>query len=326
MVRRMFVGTLGLALLGAPLAPWAQAGKIYRIGFLSSQSNADIAPSIEAFRQGLRELGDVDGQNVAIESRYADGHADRLPALAAELVRHQVDLILAINNPSIAAAQRETRTIPIVMVGATDPVGSGFVASLAQPGGNITGLSSQFAETGGKRLQLLREAVPNVSQIAVLWDPSEPGRRDEVSVIEAAAPPLRVRLQLFEARSPDGIGGAFASMIRAHAGAVIVQGTSMLFGQKTQIAEYAIKSRLPSACALTEYVQAGCLMSHLGGLPDFFRRAAHVVHKIRTGAKPADLPVEQPTKFELVINLKTAKALGLTIPQSLLLRADQIIQ
>jgi len=271
-------------------------------------------------------LGDVDGKNIVIDSRHADGRADRLPDLAAELVRLKVDLILAMNNPGIAAAQRATKTIPIVMVGATDPVGSGFVASLARPGGNITGLSSQFAETGGKRLQLLREAVPNVSQIAILWDPTEPGRREEVSVIEAAAPTLGVRLRLFEARSPNDIGGAFASMTRAGAGAVIVQGTSMLFSQRTQIAEHAIRSRLPSACALTEYVQAGCLMSHLGGLPDFFRRAAGVVHKIHTGAKPADMPVEQPTKFSIVINLRTAKALALTIPPSLLLQPDQVIE
>jgi len=325
MNRRAFVAGLG-AVLATPLGAGAQVGKVYRIGFLSPQSAADIAPHIDAFRQGLRELGDVEGQNIAIESRYADGRADRLPDLAAELVRLKVDLILAMNNPSIAAAQRETKTIPIVMVGATDPVGSGFVASLARPGGNITGLSSQFAETGGKRLQLLKEVIPNVSQIAVLWDPTEPGRREEVSIIEAAAPTLGVRLQLFETRSPNDIGGAFAAMTRAGAGAVIVQGTSMLFSQRTRIAEHAIRSRLPSACALTEYVQAGCLMSHLGGLSDFFRRAASVAHKIHTGARPADLPVEQPTKFSVVINLKTAKALGLTLPPSLLLRADQVIE
>jgi len=326
MRRRAFVSGALTLLTTRPPVEAQQAGHIYRIGFLSSQSNADIAPYIEAFRQGLRELGDVDRQNVAIESRYADGRADRLPDLAAELVRLKVDLILAMNNPSIAAAQRETKTIPIVMVGATDPVGSGFVASLARPGGNITGLSSQFAETGGKRLQLLKEVIPNVSQIAVLWDPTEPGRREEVSIIEAAAPTLGVRLQLFETRSRNDIGGAFAAMTRAGAGAVIVQGTSMLFSQRTRIAEHAIRSRLPSACALTEYVQAGCLMSHLGGLSDFFRRAASVAHKIHTGARPADLPVEQPTKFSVVINLKTAKALGLTLPPSLLLRADQVIE
>jgi len=318
---------LTLALAFAPVAAGSQeAGRIYRIGFLSPQSAADFGPYVEAFRQGLRELGDVEGQNIAIEFRYADARADRLPDLVTELIRSNVDIILAVNNPAIAAAQRATTTIPIVMVIPTDAVGSGFVASLARPGGNITGLSIQFAELGGKRLQLLREAIPNVSRVAVLWDPSEPGRREEVGVIEVASRTSGVQLQLLEARSFDEIGSAFASMTRERSGAVIVQGTSMLFGQRARIAEQAARRRLPSMCPGREYTEAGCLMSYTVRFTDALRRAAYYVDRILKGAKPADLPVEQPTKFELVINLKTAKALGLTIPQSVLGRADQVIE
>ena len=323
--RRAFIATVA-GILASPLAAEAQAGKVYRIGVLQPLSTTDSAPHLDAFRQGLRELGDVEGQNIAIESRYAEGHADRLPALAAELIRAQVDIILAVNNPGIAAAQRATKTIPIVMVIATDPVGSGFVASLARPGANITGLSAQFAELGGKRLQLLREAIPNVSRVAILWDPTKPGRRAEVSAIEVAGRALGVQLQLLEMRSPNEIASAFASMMHERAGAVIVQGTSMLYAQRARIADHAARTRLSWLCALREFVEAGCLMSYSGSLTERYRRAATYVDKILKGAKPADLPIEQPTKFELVINLKTAKTLGLTIPPSLLLRADEVIQ
>ncbi len=325
MDRRLFLGTIAGGLLAAPLAAEAQAGKVYRIGFLSPQSADDITPCLEAFRQRLREVGDVEGQNMAIVPRYADGRPDRLPGMAAEFVRLNVDIILALNNPATAAAKRATRTIPIVMM-ATDPVGQGFVASLARPGGNITGLSGQFAEIGGKRFALLREALPKVSRVAVLWDPTEPGRREEVRAIEDAARASGVQLQPLEVRNPNEIGSAFDSMIREGAGAAIVQGTSMLFSQRAQIGDQAARHHLPAMCALREYVQAGCLMSYAVSFVDLCRRAAGVVHKIRTGARPADLPVEQPTKFELLINLKTAKALGLTIPPSLLARADQVIQ
>jgi ABC-type uncharacterized transport system substrate-binding protein len=323
--RRAFLGTLAGGLFAAPRVVGAQAGKVYRIGFLSPLSAADSTPYLEAFRQGLRELGDVEGQNIATVSRFADGRADHLPDMAAELIRIKVDIIVAIANPATAAAQRATRTVPIVMM-ASDPVGSGFVTSLARPGGNITGLSAQFAELSGKRLELLREALPTVSRVAVLWDPTEPGRREEVSTIEVAARASGVQLQLLEVRSPNEIGSAFDSMIRGRAGAVIVQGTSMLFSQRARIAEHAARRHLSAMCALREYVRAGCLMSYDVSLTDLSRRAAGVVHKIRTGATPTDLPVEQPTKFELVINLRTAKALGLTIPPSLLQRADQVIE
>jgi putative tryptophan/tyrosine transport system substrate-binding protein len=326
MDRRRFLLTSLAGALAAPLAAEPQPARIYRIGVLHPLSSADATPHLEAFRQGLRQLGDVEGQSVAIESRYAYAQADRLPDLAVELVRSKVDIILAVNNPAIAAAQRATTTTPIVMAGATDPVGAGFVTALARPGGRITGLSSQFGEAGGKRLQLLREAIPNVSRVAVLWDPTEPGRRAEVSVIEAAARGLKMPLQILEARSPQDIDIAFTAMTREHAGAVLAQGTSMLFGQRARIAEHAAQRHLPSMCALKEYVEAGCLMSYAVSLTDSFRRAASFVHKIRAGAAPGDLPVEQPTKFEMVINLKTAKALELTIPPSLLARADQIIE
>src|SRR5262245_49548771 len=243
--RRRFMVTVAGGLL-APLAAEAQGGKTYRIGALTPFSDADGAPYLEAFRQGLRELGDVEGQHIAIEWRGAHGKAEQFPDLATELMRLKVDIILAANNPAIAAAQRATRTIPIVMVLATDPVGAGFVASLARPGGNITGLSSQFAELGPKRLQLLREAVPNVSRVAVLWDPTEPGRREEVSAIELTASAAGVRVQRFEARSPNDIGNAFAAVSREGVGALIVQGTSMLFGQRAAIAEHTVKRRLPA--------------------------------------------------------------------------------
>ena len=324
--RRTFLAGTGAVLLAAPLAAEAQSAKSYRIGLLFPLSAADSAPLVEAFRQGLRELGDVEGQTVAIEVRYADAHADRLSDLAAELLQVKVDIIVATNNPAIAAAQRVTTTTPIVMAGATDPVGSGFVTALSRPGGRITGLSSQFSEVGGKRLQLLKEAIPGVFRVALLWDPTEPGRRAEVNVIEAAARALEVPLQLLEVRSPQDIDSAFAAMSRERAGAVLAQGTSLLFGQRARIAEHAARRRLPSMCALKEYVEAGCLMSYAVSLTDSYRRAASFVHKIRAGAAPADLPVEQPTKFELVINLKTAKALGLIIPPSLLGRADEVIQ
>ena len=318
MDRRAFLASVTGGLLAAPLAAEAQQpGKIYRIGFLSPQSAEDITPCLDAFRRGLREVGDLEGQNIAIVPRYADGRPDRLPGMATEFVRLNVDIILAMNNPATAAAKRATRTIPIVMM-ATEPVGQGFVASLARPGGNITGLSGQFAELGGKRFALLREALPKVSRV--------PGRREEVRAIEDATRASGVQLQLLEVRSPNEIGSAFDSMIREGAGAAIVQGTSMLLSQRAQIGDHAVRHHLPAMCALREYVQAGCLMSYAVSLVDLCRRAAGVVHKVRTGAMPADLPVEQPTKFELVINLKTAKALGITIPPSLLQRADQVIE
>jgi len=316
--------TLGVLL--APLAADAQPpGKVPRIGVLTGLSPKG-SPWIYGLREGLRGFGYLEGQNIALEWRWTHGKAERFPDLAAELVRLKVDVIVATNNPAIHAAQRATRTIPIVMVIATDPVGLGFVASLARPGGNITGLSVQSRETGGKRLELLKEAVPNVSRVAVLWDPTEPGRRDQVGEVEVAARALGVQVQLVEARSPSELDSAFAAMTREGAGAVYVQGSTMPFVHRARIAELAAKRRLPAMCLAREYVEAGCLMSYSTSFSDQARRATYFVDKILKGAKPADLPVEQPTRFELVLNLKTAKALGLTIPQSVLIRADNVIQ
>lgn len=319
-----FIVTLALGILPAPFAAEAQqAGKIPRIGFLGAQSPEGPWPY--AFREGLRELGYVEGQNIAIEWRWGRGDAKRFPDFAAELARLKVDVIVAGGNAVVAAAKRATRTIPIVMVNVSDPVGIGFVASLARPGGNITGLTTQSPELHGKRLQLLKEAVPNLSWVAVLWDSTEPGRRDQVRETEVAAPALGVQLQLLEVRSPGHLDSAFAAMTREGAGAVVVPGSAMLFAHRARIAELAA-SRLSTTCPAMQYVEAGCLMSYGASFSDLHRRAAYFVDRILKGAKPAELPVEQPTKFALVVNLKTAGALGVTIPSSVLIRADKVLE
>jgi len=241
-------------------------------------------------------------------------------------VRLKVDLIVANSNAPIRAAQRETKAIPIVMVYPGDPVALGFVASLGRPGGNITGLTAQSPELDGKRLQLLKEAVPNLSRVAILWDSNQPGGRQRIKDMEPAAPALEMRLQFVEAKNTDEFEGAFAAMARENAGAVVYSLSPMQFAHRARIAELALKNRLPTMCAAREYVEAGCLMGYAASWNELWRRAAYFVDRILKGAKPADLPVEQPTKFELVINRKTAKALGLTIPQSVLLRADELIQ
>jgi len=325
--RRAFLGTLAGSLLAAPLAAEAQqAGKAFRIGVLSPVAAEPASTGIPAFRQGLRELGYVEGKNVALEIRSADGTGERLPGLAAELVGLKVDVILAASNPAIAAAQKATTSIPIVMTTATDPVAVDFVASLSRPGGNITGLTVQTPDVAGKRLQLLKEVVPNLSRVAVLWDPGYLGGRLQVNEAQAAARTLGVQLQLVEVRSPGQLDGAFAAMASDGAGAVFIAGSDMPFAHRGRIAELAAKRRLPTTCPLREWVEAGCLIGYGTSVSEQWRRAAYFVDRIRKGTKPADLPVEQPTKFELVINLKAAKALGLTIPPSLLLRADQIIE
>src|SRR5262245_28540644 len=316
-----------LAVTLAPLVAEAQpAGPVYRIGLLSPATADSASPLLAAFRQGLRELGDVEGQHVALERRYAEGRPERLPGLAAELVRLKVDVIVATSNPAIAAARNATTSIPIVMTVASDPVASGFVTSLARPGGNITGLTIQTPDLAGKSRQLLKETIPDLSRVAVLWDPGFLDGRQNLSETEAAATTVGVQLQHVEVRSPDELDGAFAAVTRGRAGAAVILGSPILFLHRARIAELATKRRLPTMCRVREYVQAGCLIGYGTGFTDQLRRAAYFVDRILKGAKPADLPVEQPTKFELVINLKTAKALGLTIPQSILLRADQVIQ
>jgi putative ABC transport system substrate-binding protein len=283
-------------------------------------------PFAEAFRQRLRALGYVEGQTIALEERWAEGRYDRLPSLAAELVRLNVDIIVTASTPAVQAAQQATRTIPIVMTVVSDPVESDIVASLARPGRNVTGLSLMHPELSGKRLELLKEVVPKVSRVAVLWNPSNPIIPPLLRETEAAARALGVELQALEVRAPTELDRAFAAMTRGRAGALMVLPDVILRNQQRRIIDLAAKGRLPAMYAWREPVDAGGLMAYGASIPEIFRRAAVYVDKILKGAKPADLPVEQPTRFELVINLKTAKALGLTIPQSVLIRADQVIQ
>ena len=324
MDRWTFIGSLAGGLLAAPIAAQAQQlPKVSRIGVLEANP---LVGAGDAFRAGLRQFGYVEGKNIAIEWRWGHARAERFPELAAELVALKVEVIVATNNPAVAAAQKATTTIPIVMVIATDPVRLGFVTSLARPSGNITGLTIQTPELAGKRLQLLKEAVPNLARVAVLWDPTEPGRRQLVKEAEVTAPTLGLQVQTLEARNSRDVGSAFTAMTRERAGAVLVYGSSMLAAHRAAIAELAAKSRLPTMCVASEWMDAGFVMSYGPSLNDMYRRAPYFVDKILKGVKPADLPVEQPSKFELVINLKTAKALGLTIPQSLLQRADQVIE
>ncbi len=325
--RLFFISILALGALAAPLAADAQPPpKVPRIGILWASPISANAHLREAFRQGLRELGYVEGRNVALELRYAEGKLDRLPDLAAELVRLKVDVIVAANTPTALAAKQATRTIPIVMALSGDPVESGLVASLARPGGNVTGLSLMAPELGGKRLQLLKEVVPRASRVAVLSNPNNPFTGLMVRETEAAARVLGVQLQAREIRAPEDIDRAFQAAIRGRASALIVVDDGLVFTHRARIAALAAKSRLPAIYPFRESVEAGGLMSYATNFADSYRRAATYVDKILKGAKPADLPVEQPTRFELVINVKTANALGLTFPQSVLIRADQVIQ
>jgi len=326
--RRSFIGALAGG-LGAPLAAEAQQpAKVYRIGLLGgySPTSKEASHLWEGFFQGLRELGYVEGQNILVEGRFYGDHTDRLPALAAELVRLNVDVIVAGPQPAPEAAQRATSTIPIVMTFHNDPVGSGLVASLASPGGSVTGLSSLSPELMGKRLQLLKEAVPGISRVAVLSDPTIPTHALDLREAEVAARSLKVQLQVLEARAPSDFASAFSAMTKGRAGGLILLGGLMFFVERTRIVELAAQSRLPAMYGSKENVEAGGLMAYGPSLRENWRRAATYVDKILKGAKPADLPIEQPTKFELVINLKAAKALGLTIPQSVLLQADQVIR
>jgi ABC-type uncharacterized transport system substrate-binding protein len=324
------IAVLALSLLAAPLAAEAQqAAKIARIGFLSP--NLAATPSLpEAFRQGLRDLGYVEGRNVVIEYRDAEGKVERLPALAAELVTLKVDVILAEGGTlGPRVAMQATRTIPIVFAAAGDPVGSGLVTSLARPSGNVTGLSGLNPELIGKRLELLKQAVPGVDRVAVLRQPGALGERtakDMLKAADVAARALGVQPQFIEARDPDEFARAFSDMTSARAGALTLLPSARFLREHRRLVDLAAKNRLPAVYTSREFVDAGGLMSYGASEPDLFRRAATYVDKILKGAKPGDLPVEQPTKFELVINLKTAKALGLTIPQSVLAHADDLIQ
>ena len=326
--RRSFLTTLRLGLLAAPLAAEAQpAGKVFRIGILAnlrpseSEAGGRLWP---AFIQGLRDLGYVEGQNITIEWQVSEGKYERLPDLATELVRRKVDVIVVPADQNALAARQATRTIPIVMIG--DPVGSGLAASLARPGGNITGLSNVAgSEMAGKWLELLKAAVPQVSRVAILWNPGNPQHAPWLREAGIVARSQKVQVHALEARGPDDFGRAFTAIAKERAGAVLILRDGMFSLHQTRIADLVTKSRLPTLGS-RDLVNAGGLMSYQADGSEQWRRAAAYVDKILKGAKPADLPVEQPIKFELVINLKTAKALGLTIPQSLLVRADEVIQ
>jgi putative ABC transport system substrate-binding protein len=327
--RRTFLGCLAGSLLAAPLAAEAQeAPKVARIGWLAVNLAAN--PQLrEAFLQGLRDLGYVEGRNIVIEDRSAEGKPQRVAALAAELVALKVDVIVTSGTPQALAAQHATRTVPIVFAGVSDPVKSGLVTSLARPGGNVTGLSLLAADLVGKGLEQLKEAVRGVSRVAVLWQPGVLGERTEQKMLkeaEVAARALGMRPQFVGARGPENFDRAFSDMTRARAEALTVLSTPMLASERRRLVALAAKHRLPAVYPLREFVDAGGLMAYGPNAVDMYRHAATYVDRILKGTKPGDLPVEQAVKFELVINMKTAKALGLTIPQSVLARADQVIE
>ena len=306
---------------------WAQqSSKIPRLGYLSYGSVEIDKSLLAALQQGLRELGYLEGKNILIEQRYAKGQSDKLPELVAEFVRVKADVIVVTGDPAAHAAKKATRAIPIVIVTSPDPVGTGLIASLAHPGGNVTGLSDFHGGVVTKRLELLKDVAPLASRIAVLLNPANPSNPIQLKDIQAAAPAFRVTLISLEVKGPDDIDPAFTTIVKERSGALLVLGDRLFATNQTQIIELAVKNRLPTIYSQRLYVEAGGLMSYGANFTDQYRRAATYVDKILKGAKPADLPVEQPTKFELVINLKTAKQIGLTIPQSVLYRADKVIK
>jgi putative ABC transport system substrate-binding protein len=328
MKRREFIAGIGTT-LAWPLAVRAQqpAARVYRMGWLSIGSREQTLFIIKAFEEGLRSLGYRVGENVVIEYRFADGEMERIPALAAELVRLGVDLITTGANAVTAVAMKATTTIPIVMTNSVDPVGAGLVASLARPGGNVTGFAQ---DTGGKlndkRLELLKETLPNLSRVGVLWNPDFAPNRSRLTSMREAAQSLGLTLVPAEARGLDILELAFATMVRERAQAFVVLAEAILANYRGQITAMAVRDRLPAISNTREWAEAGLLLTYGANLPDQFRRSAVIVDKIFKGAKPGDLPVQQPTKFELVVNLKTAKALGLTVPPTLLARADEVIE
>ena len=326
--RRKLLVVLSTSALVAPFRSFAQQqGKVWRVGFLSLRRPASLdSDFLGEFPQGMRELGYVEGKNLVIEWRFADGEVERLPVLAAQLVRLKVDVIVASSTQAVSVAQKATSTVPIVMGNSGDPVGSGFVKSLAHPGGNITGLSNINVDLSPKLLEMLLSMVPKLSRVAVLVNPANSSHGARLKTVQAAAQRVRVKILPVEAKTAQEIEPAFSMMRRENAGAVIVHSDAIFNAQVRQIAELAEKHRLLSIAGIREYVDAGCLMSYGPSFASMYRRAAIYVDKIFKGAKPAELPVEQPTKFEFVINRKTAKALGLTIPQSLLVSADKVIE
>jgi putative ABC transport system substrate-binding protein len=325
--RLPFIVTVTLIIFAAAFTADAQQPtKVPRIGFLSGTSRSPISARVEAFRQGLSELGYVEGKNIVIEYRFAEGQFDRLPALAAELVRLKAEVIVTTGPQPTRPAKAATSTIPIVMAHDPDPVGNGFVASLARPGGNITGLATLAPEISGKQLELLKEIVPRLSRVAVFGTSTRPGNAQSLKETDLAAGTLGVRLQYLDVLGSKDIETAFQAASKGRAQAVLVLGSPVLTSHRTQIVELAVKSRLPAIYISAEMVEVGGLMTYGVSYTDLYRRAATYVDKILKGAKPADLPVEQPMKFELVINLKAAKQIGLTIPPNVLVRADRVIK
>ena len=303
-----------------------QPARIPRIGILAAPSASFFSARVEALRQRLRELGYVEGKNIVIEYRYAEGKLERLPDLAAELVRLKVDVIVTAGGPAILAAKKASATIPIVFAAASDPVGTGLVSSLARPGGNITGLCHMAPDLDGKRLELLKEAFPKVARVAFLWQSSGTRGNLPLTEMEAAAKALGLKLLSLPVRSLDDFDSAFARAKRDGAQALITSTGGLIATQQRQVLDFAAKNRLPAMYPTSEFVEAGGLMSYAANYADLFRRAADFVDKILKGTKPADMPVEQPTKFEFLVNLKTAKQIGLTIPQKVLERADKVIK
>ena len=326
MRRREFITLLSGAAAAWPLVARAQqAGKIYRIGFLWDSPDAFL-DALEAFRQGLRDLGYVEGRNIAIEYRWAEGKPERMRELAEELVRLKVDVIVAPSSIYTEAAKRATSTIPIIFVSHADPLGSRHVASLARPGGNITGLSLMMTETNVKGLELLKEAVPGISRVAVIFDPATPSHGPGLKAVKAAGPTLGLRIQSVPVRSATEFDSAFTAIVGERADAVLVLSTPLFIAGAKRLAELSLAHKLPSLFGPKHHVQEGGLMSYSPDRADLWRRGAIYVDKILRGIDPADLPVQQPTKFEIAINLKTAKSIGLAIPPSLLGRADEVIE
>jgi ABC-type uncharacterized transport system substrate-binding protein len=327
MREKIFAWQLTIIVLAAALFAEAHAAtNVHRIGYLAGITAEAQSARIEAFRQGLRELGYMEGKNLVIEARYAEGNPDRLPTLAANLVRLKVDVILSAGSSDTRAAKEATATIPIVMAAAGDPVASGFVASLARPGGNITGLSLLAPEISGKQLEILKEIVPKLSRVTVLWTSTTPGNAQALKETELAAGALRVKLQNIDVVESKDIEMAFRAAAKARADALLALGSPVLNSHRANIVALAIKNRLPAIYNVSEFVETGGLMTYSVSWIDLFHRSATYVDKILKGAKPADLPVEQPKKFDFVINLKAAKQIGLTIPSNVLARADRVIK
>jgi putative ABC transport system substrate-binding protein len=326
--RRRLILALMAGALAAPLVSFAQQPtKTARIGFLHPASPQGGEPRLQAFRDGLRELGYVEGKNLQLEVRWGEGKLERLPTLAAELVQAKVDVIVATTSPAIVAARQATRTVPIVMPLSSDPVGDGLVASLARPGGNITGLSLMAPELGQKRLELLQETFPKVSRaVAVLWNPAYLGMRARYEQAQVAAPAVGLTVRSVEVRDTRELDAAFEAIIREHPDALLLLVDPFTISQRARIVEFAAEQRLPAIYESSDFVDVGGLISYGPNIQDLFRRAATYVDKILRGAKPADLPIEQPTQFELVINMRAAKALGIKFPDSILLRADKVIE